>query len=111
VPLKGGKDGAIKLTTQRYYTPSGDSIQGRGITPNILVDYLPEGSKKKNAKKEADLPNTLAIEAEKTQKETDGTMQIDYPPNGFKIESDYQLKRSIEILKSGAYLHKLKSST
>ena len=111
VPLKGGKDGAIKLTTQRYYTPSGGSIQGRGITPNILVDYLPEGSKKKNAKKESDLPNTLAIEAEKTQRETDGTMQIDYPPNGFKIESDYQLKRSIEILKSGAYLHKLKSST
>ncbi|MDG1666149.1 MAG: S41 family peptidase, partial [Hellea sp.] len=68
VPLKGGKDGAIKLTTQRYYTPSGDSIQGRGITPNISVDYLPEGSKKTSAKKEADLPNTLPIEAEKTQK-------------------------------------------
>ena len=111
VPLKGGKDGAIKLTTQRYYTPSGDSIQGRGITPNISVDYLPEGSKKTSAKKEADLPNTLPIEAEKTQKETDSTKQIDYPPNGFKIESDYQLKRSIEILKSGTYLHKLNSST
>ena len=111
VPLKGGKDGAIKLTTQRYYTPSGDSIQGRGITPNISVDYLPEGSKKTSAKKEADLPNTLPIEAEKIQKETDSTKQIDYPPNGFKIESDYQLKRSIEILKSGTYLHKLNSST
>ena len=111
VPLKGGKDGAIKLTTQRYYTPSGESIQGRGITPNILIDYLPEGSKKANARKEADLPNTLPIETEKTQKETDSIIPVDYPPNGFKIESDYQLKRSIEILKSGTYLNKLNSSS
>jgi carboxyl-terminal processing protease len=111
VPLKGGKDGAIKLTTQRYYTPSGESIQGRGITPNILIDYLPEGSKKANARKEADLPNTLPIETEKTQKEIDSIMPVDYPPNGFKIESDYQLKRSMEILKSGTYLNKLNSSS
>ena len=111
VPLKGGKDGAIKLTTQRYYTPSGDSIQGRGITPNILIDYLPEGSKKANARKEADLPNTLPIETEKTQKETDSIIPVDYPPNGFKIESDYQLKRSMEILKSDTYLNKLNSSS
>lgn len=111
VPLKGGKDGAIKLTTQRYYTPSGESIQGRGITPNILIDYLPEGSKKANARKEADLPNTLPIETEKTQKETDSIIPVDYPPNGFKIESDYQLKRSMEILKSGTYLNKLNSSS
>ena len=111
VPLKGGKDGAIKLTTQRYYTPSGESIQGRGITPNILIDYLPEGSKKANARKEADLPNTLPIETEKTQKETDSIIPVDYPPNGFKIESDYQLKRSMEILKSDTYLNKLNSSS
>lgn len=111
VPLKGGKDGAIKLTTQRYYTPSGESIQGRGITPNILIDYLPEGSKKANARKEADLPNTLPIETEKTQKETDSIILVDYPPNGFKIESDYQLKRSMEILKSDTYLNKLNSSS
>ena len=111
VPLKGGKDGAIKLTTQRYYTPSGESIQGRGITPNILIDYLPEGKKKANARKEADLPNTLPIETEKTQKETDSIIPVDYPPNGFKIESDYQLKRSMEILKSDTYLNKLNSSS
>jgi len=111
VPLKGGKDGAIKLTTQRYYTPSGESIQGRGITPNILIDYLPEGSKKANARKEADLPNTLPIETEKNQKETDSIIPVDYPPNGFKIESDYQLKRSMEILKSDTYLNKLNSSS
>lgn len=38
-------------------------------------------------------------------------MPIDYPPNGFKIDSDYQLKRSVEILKSETYADKLDSST
>jgi carboxyl-terminal processing protease len=35
IPL--GRSGAIKLTTQRYYTPSGHSIQAKGIEPDILV--------------------------------------------------------------------------
>jgi carboxyl-terminal processing protease len=36
IPL--GRSGAIKLTTQRYYTPSGHSIQAKGIEPDILVE-------------------------------------------------------------------------
>ena len=35
IPL--GRSGAIKLTTQRYYTPSGHSIQAKGIDPDIMV--------------------------------------------------------------------------
>ncbi len=35
-PLQG--NGAIRLTTARYYTPSGRSIQGVGITPNVVVE-------------------------------------------------------------------------
>jgi carboxyl-terminal processing protease len=38
-----GPDTALKLTTARYYTPNGQSIQGRGITPNYVVDPLPSG--------------------------------------------------------------------
>ena len=36
MPLSKGR--AIKLTTSRYYTPSGDSIHGTGITPDVYVD-------------------------------------------------------------------------
>ena len=36
IPLSNGR--AIKLTTSRYFTPSGDSIHGRGITPDILLN-------------------------------------------------------------------------
>ena len=41
IPL--GENGALRLTTALYYTPSGKSIQGKGITPDIKVDQpLPE---------------------------------------------------------------------
>jgi carboxyl-terminal processing protease len=38
IPLPG--HGAIRLTTQRYYTPSGRSIQGKGITPDMVIEQL-----------------------------------------------------------------------
>jgi len=42
IPLRGGRDGALRLTTQRYYTPSGRSIQGTGIDPDIFVSAVPD---------------------------------------------------------------------
>lgn len=39
MPLSSGR--AIKLTTSRYYTPSGDSIHGTGITPDIYIEDTP----------------------------------------------------------------------
>jgi len=39
-----GPDTGLKITTARYYTPNGTSIQARGIVPNVLVDDTPEGS-------------------------------------------------------------------
>ncbi|MBX4335417.1 S41 family peptidase [Bartonella raoultii] len=49
IPL--GEDGALRLTTALYYTPSGTSIQGTGITPDIVVEQpLPEKYKGYNVK-------------------------------------------------------------
>jgi len=39
IPLRDGKDGALKLTTARYYTPAGISIQKTGIIPDLQVAY------------------------------------------------------------------------
>jgi len=39
-----GPDTALKITTARYYTPSGRSIQAKGIVPDVLVDDTLEGS-------------------------------------------------------------------
>ena len=59
LPLRNG--GAIKLTTARYYTPSGRSIQARGITPDIEIGG---GDGEDFSGRESDLDGHLAIESE-----------------------------------------------
>jgi carboxyl-terminal processing protease len=53
---------AVKLTTARYYTPNGRSIQAKGITPDIVVDDAPD---QKVLLREADLQHHLSIEEDK----------------------------------------------
>ena len=70
VPLQG--NGAMRLTTARYYTPSGRSIQNLGVAPDIIVEQTPfdpnaveeevedEGSISERRRSEADLRGTLS---------------------------------------------------
>ncbi len=61
IPL--GSDGALRLTTARYYTPSGRSIQAKGIDPDIVVNQTPPEEKKTSTKTgESALPGQLAAE-------------------------------------------------
>ncbi|HMM15230.1 MAG TPA: S41 family peptidase [Parvibaculum sp.] len=61
IPL--GSDGALRLTTARYYTPSGHSIQAKGIEPDIQVEQSGDQKKKKLLiTGEAELPGHLAAE-------------------------------------------------
>jgi carboxyl-terminal processing protease len=64
IPL--GSDGALRLTTARYYTPAGRAIQAKGITPDIQVTQNdPEEQKKRRfINGEADLPGHLSAEGE-----------------------------------------------
>ena len=59
IPLRGGA--GIKLTTARYYTPSGRSIQAKGIDPDYVVSEKPEGGNRSDlaAVREADLQRHL----------------------------------------------------
>lgn len=50
---------AIRLTTAKYFTPSGRSIQGRGIEPDILVKFGRADGKKINRRREADLNHSI----------------------------------------------------
>lgn len=105
IPLRGGRDGALRLTTQRYYTPEGTSIQGSGISPDIFISPVPE----KDAGEEfheSDLPNAIKNELEAAESEDDAEPEIivDYPPADFDVENgDYQLDRAIAIIKDGSY--------
>lgn len=61
IPL--GSDGALRLTTARYYTPSGRTIQAQGIKPDIeVLQTDPEAKKRRLVSGEADLPGHLAAE-------------------------------------------------
>ncbi|MEQ1753419.1 MAG: S41 family peptidase [Micropepsaceae bacterium] len=62
IPLSGGIDGALRLTTAKYYTPSGRSIQATGIDPDILVEASAEDDSEADANdrlSEANLPKHL----------------------------------------------------
>lgn len=89
LPLRDDK--AIKLTTARYYTPSGNSIQARGITPDIVVD--PAQVKvldQSRGLSEASLSRHL--ENGKPEKEDEQAEQ-------FSAEDDNQLYEALNILK------------
>jgi carboxyl-terminal processing protease len=105
VPLQG--DGAMRLTTARYYTPSGRSIQNLGISPDIIVEQprpkpAVEGEEAQAPKlrSEADLRGSLdndsltedeirQIEEDRTRAEAAAALR----------EDDYQLAYAIDILK------------
>lgn len=96
--LPMNNDAALKLTTARYYTPSGRSIQAEGIVPDILIDKLKLASisvPRSNIIKEENLTGHLENEAEKNN-ETD-----DAKPEGHKnlATSDFELYEALNLLK------------
>jgi len=95
IPLGDG-GGALRLTTARYYTPSGRSIQAEGIVPNIAVAQGSEENQTKVERpSEADLPGHLVNEdAAKKKKQEQSIIR---PPAGKKIE-DFQLSYALDLL-------------
>ncbi len=92
IPLR--ENGALKLTTQLYYTPSGRSIQGQGVTPDmIILQDIPEELKGKDETKgEASLKGH--IEVNKGKEETGSSA---YVPTD--VAKDKQLIAALEVLR------------
>jgi carboxyl-terminal processing protease len=96
IPL--GSNGAIRLTTARYYTPSGRSIQAKGIEPDVVVEQeLPPELQGKGlrAPSEAGLRGHLKNDAVKDGKE--GTGSSSYVPR--EAEKDTQLQYALKMLR------------
>ncbi|MBU4321507.1 MAG: peptidase S41, partial [Nitrospinae bacterium] len=95
VPLSDGS--GLKLTTARYYTPKGISIQSTGITPDIIVKLEQKnGAKEHTVVREKDLErhlkNDQLEEKPKTPEET--------APIEVSEKDDIQLQRAIDLLKT-----------
>jgi carboxyl-terminal processing protease len=101
IPL-GADRGAIRLTTARYYTPAGRSIQSTGIEPDIEVAstrITEEEMEKIRRFSEADLPNALDNESGEGRRAPH--VPADQPPEDYEGD-DYQLERALAILRDGA---------
>ncbi|WP_306605393.1 S41 family peptidase [Azonexus sp.] len=114
LPLPGNT--AIKLTTARYYTPEGRSIQAKGITPDIIVEESANGAGNAPRIREADLERHLENKREtESQKPVDTkTPQKPTTKNGkdakdsddemparleYASKEDYQFQQALNILK------------
>ncbi len=109
VLLPVNKDEAIKITTARYYLPSGRTIQAKGITPDIVIypGKVPENENKFSLK-EADLKHHLEQELKKLDDKTPNSKEADKDKKNEEekevtpkmINDDIQLKTAIDSLKT-----------
>lgn len=116
-----GPDTGLKITTSRYYTPSGKSIQAKGIVPDVMVDDTEEGSPFAALRmREADLGKHLGSgqgeevkdetrekareEALKRLEEESKKPVSERRPPEFGSEKDFQLAQAINQLKGKAVL-------
>jgi carboxyl-terminal processing protease len=99
IPLHGGADGALKLTTARFYTPNGRAIQGVGIQPDLKVaaTIAEAATPPRQRYSEASLANTLTPETDKTP--TLNSAPAEAPPSA-AFNGDFQLKRALDLIKS-----------
>src|SRR5471030_127192 len=94
IPMGEGR-GALRLTTARYYTPSGHSIQAQGIVPDIKVAQGNEEDLPKLARpSEADLEGHLAGEPLASKR---ANMPVIYAAPGKKYD-DFQLSYALDLL-------------
>ncbi len=101
IPL--GNQGAMRLTTARYYTPSGVSIQARGIHPDIHVEQAKfELTSANHRRTEADLRGSLTNEQSEDHDAEDNRDSTNSAKKGAEkslVETDYQLARALDLLR------------
>jgi carboxyl-terminal processing protease len=104
-------DTAVKLTTARYYTPNGRSIQARGIVPDLLVDEYPDGDGMNGMRlRESDLQKHLSNDRDKESEAANivdeleeqnrlAALEKKRKPLEFGTKDDFQLAQALNHLK------------
>ena len=106
IPLEDGS--ALKLTTGRYYTPKGRSIQAEGIKPDIIVKYVKPTEEKESTDWWEDKITEKDLKGHIKPEKEDGTQMDEGPAKKqgkdakelSDLDSDNQLRTAVDILKS-----------
>jgi carboxyl-terminal processing protease len=93
IPLPG--HGAMRLTTARYYTPSGRSIQAKGIDPDIVV----EAAKIEKTPEKGEAKVATASDLKRDDSGDGGGEQSSVDPSIIGTPADYQLTRAVDMLR------------
>lgn len=97
--------GAMRLTTARYYTPSGRSIQAKGIDPDIIVEPARiENLDDTGRLRESDLRGALKSEGKSKDKDAENAEKADD-----QHADDYQLSRALDLLRGVALYHNVQT--
>jgi carboxyl-terminal processing protease len=110
IPLS--EDSGLRLTTARYFTPKGRSIQAKGITPDIVVENLEiTAAEKKDVLsiREKDLENHFETDSKEEKREKEKKKEEKPPTSKMdeQIKGDYQLLRALDLLKGWDILKKV----
>ncbi len=109
--LPMGQSGGIRLTTARYYTPSGRSIQALGVTPDVFLEFKRvEKSEEENRKtfSEADLEGALINDSlTEAEKEMLRKEEMSFQETTKRRNKDNQLAHAIDLIE-GLSVYSLK---
>jgi len=114
VPLQDGA--GLRMTTARYFTPSGRSIQAKGVDPDIEINYIPPASDEELAdtgefRREEDLQNHILNGDEgSSHQEVSDDLEIDSSETSTyiisRLKKDNQLRMALNIIKGVSLLYK-----
>tara|TARA_Y100001970_G_scaffold18251_1_gene20502 strand:- start:180 stop:1469 length:1290 start_codon:yes stop_codon:yes gene_type:complete len=87
----------IRLTTARYYTPSGESIQGKGIAPDIVIEQGEFESFDFKRYSESDLKDSLDKEDNNSNNKEEDNVELSEKEE--RLARDYQLRRALDLIR------------
>ena len=109
IPLRQGQDGALSITTARYYTPSGASIQKIGIEPDYEVARSAAEARivSRSSFIYSEAAYATALDASIGAERKGPHVPHEAPGKDFDKAKDYQLQRALDVLRAGGDLTKL----
>ncbi len=112
IPLRQGADGALSITTARYYTPSGASIQKIGIEPDLEVARSEAEARivSRSSFIYSEAAYATALDSSIGAERKGAHTPREAPGDTFPKDKDYQLERALDVLRAGGDLSKLSAA-